>query len=199
MFHGMDVRKFRSVDYPINPIFLNRWSPRSLSGEAVEDHELMPLFEAARWAPSSYNGQPWRFLYALRDDQEWETFVDLMGEFNQSWAGKGAALVVVISRKTFEHNDKPAQTHSFDTGAAWQSLALQAAENGLVAHGMQGFDYEKAKRVLEIPDDYSVEAMVAIGRPGKLEDLPEKMREREKPSDRKPLREIIMRGRFRSE
>lgn len=166
-----------------------------MTGEEIFDTELMALFEAARWAPSSYNGQPWRFIYAKRNTSHWKTLFGLMGEFNQMWTQHAAVLVVVVSKDNF--NGKPAPTHSFDTGAAWENLALEATTRGLVAHAMQGFDYDKAKRELGVPDDCKVEAMIAIGKRGKKESLPEQMQEREQPSDRRPLKEIVMEGKFR--
>jgi len=188
----------RKPDHPIHPMILKRWSPRAMSGEEISTAELMSLFEAARWAPSSFNNQPWRFLYTHRNSEHWNTFFNLLVAGNQAWAKNAAVLIVVISRNNFEHNDKPARTHTFDAGSAWQNLALQTAENGLAAHAMQGFDYDKAKKDLSIPEDYTVEAMIAIGRPGKKEDLPESMQEREFPSPRKKVAEIIMEGPFKS-
>jgi nitroreductase len=170
-----------------------------MTGEEMSDQELMPLFEAARWAPSSYNSQLWRFLYAKRNTPHWQAFFDLMTEFNQSWTKNAAALVVCISRKNFDHNEKPAPTHSFDTGAAWMSLALEASSQGYVTHGMQGFDYEKARKILNIPEVYQVEAMVAIGKRAPKEKLPKEMQEREVPSQRRPLQEIILEGPYRTE
>lgn len=188
----------RKPTYPINPLILNRWSPRAMAGEEVLDSELMSLFEAARWAPSSYNGQPWRFIYAKRNTESWNKLFELMVDFNKTWAKNAAALVVIISRKNFEGNEKkPSVTHQFDAGAAWENLALQAETQGLVTHGMQGFDYEKARTELGIPADYDILAMVAIGKPGKKEILPLEIQEREVPSDRKPLNEIIMEGSFK--
>lgn len=178
-------------------MFVRRWSPRSLTGEPLSEAELLPLFEAARWAPSSYNNQPWRFLYAVRDSDDWPTFVGLLGEFNRKWATQAGALLVVLSKKTFDHNGKSARTHSFDTGAAWANLALQASLNHLVAHGMEGFDYERARQVLGVPEDHQVEAMVALGRPAPRERLPEEIRERENPSPRRPCAEIAWAGPFR--
>lgn len=159
----------------------------------------MPLFEAARWAPSSYNNQPWRFLYAKRDTEHWDRFFGLLVPFNQSWTKRAAALVVILSKKTFDHNGKPSRTHSLDTGAAWENLALEARARGLVAHGMEGLDYEAARRLLGVPDEYDVEAMVAVGKPGKKEDLDPALQERETPSDRRPMREIVMEGTFHSD
>ena len=186
----------RKADYKIDKLFLNRWSPRAMSGEAMSDEEIMPLFEAARWAPSSYNGQPWRFLYAKRDTEQWPVFFDLLVEFNQSWAKEAALLIVILSRKRFEHNDKPAITHSLDTGSAWENLALQGSLSGLVVHGMEGFDYDKARETLEVPEVYNVEAMVVVGKPGNVDDLPEASREKEVPSGRKPVSEIAFEGKL---
>lgn len=186
----------RKPIYPIESIILQRWSPRAMSGEELADEEFLPLFEAARWAPSSYNNQPWRFIIAKRNSPEWGKLFGLMGEFNQGWTKNAAVLVVVISHNNFEYNNEPSPTHSFDTGAAWENLALEGTHRGLVVHAMQGFDYERAKRELDIPEDYTVEVMIAIGRPGKKEDLSSELQEREVPSDRKPLSELIFKGKF---
>ncbi len=186
----------RKPEYTINPLILNRWSPRAMSGEEISDEELMPLFEAARWAPSAFNGQPWRFVYAKRGTGEWQVFFDLMNEFNQSWTKNAAALVVVVSKKTFDYKEKPNPTHAFDTGAAWENLAAEGSSRGLVVHAMSGFDYEKAAEAINIPQDHEIHCMIAIGKKGKKEDLPEKLQEREEPSDRRPLKEIVIKGKF---
>jgi nitroreductase len=198
MSQAQSLRKTeRRAQYDINPLLLHRWSPRAMSGEEIPDMELMRLFEAARWAPSSYNGQPWRFIYVKRNTEHWDKLFNLMVDFNKSWAKSAAVLVVVISRKNFEHDEKPSVTHQFDAGAAWENLALQAETQGLVTHGMQGFDYEKARRDLSIPDVFDVMAMVAIGKPAPKEVLSAEFQKREQPSDRKQLSEIIMEGKFR--
>ncbi|MBI2775317.1 nitroreductase family protein [Candidatus Dependentiae bacterium] len=187
----------RKSSYAINPIILNRWSPRAMSGEPLTDKELMQLFEAARWAPSSFNNQPWRFIYAKKNTDSWEKFFNLLVPANQSWAKNAAALVVIISRNNFSYNNKPSRTHTFDTGSAWENLALQGYQDGLVVHGMEGFDYDRAKKELIIPDGYTVEAMCAIGKPGKKEDLPKELQENEVPSDRNPLESIVFEGTFK--
>ena len=184
----------RNAGYPIDPLFLNRWSPRAMSGEEIAEEELLTLFEAARWAPSSYNNQPWRILYARRDTIHWPLFFDLLVDFNKTWAKAASALVVFISKTTFDHNGEPSITHSFDTGAAWENFALQATLKNLVVHGMQGFDYDRARTVLKIPRDFQVETMAAIGKPGKKEDLPVGLQERETPNDRRKLAETIIEG-----
>lgn len=190
------VAEVRKPGYPVDPIIVNRWSPRSMSGESISERDLMTLFEAARWAPSSYNGQPWRFIYARRESKAWDSFCGLLDDFNKGWAPKAAALIVVASHNVFDWDGKPARTHSFDTGAAWQNLALQGSKMGLVVHGMEGFDYDRAREVLRVPDAFTVEAMVAVGRRASVEALDQELREMESPSDRRPLSEIALEGGF---
>ncbi|HXW12192.1 MAG TPA: nitroreductase family protein [Nitrososphaeraceae archaeon] len=187
----------RKSTYPINPLILNRWSPRAMTGGDLDNEEIMPLFEAARWAPSSYNNQPWRFIYAKRNTEHWDRLFNLLADGNKTWAKNSALLVVVISRKNFEYNEKPARTYQYDAGSAWENLALEAFSRGLVAHGMQGFDYEKARFELEIPSDFEVMAMIAIGKKGPRESLPTDLQEKERLTDRKPLKDIVMEGIYR--
>lgn len=195
MIDGSDARE-PQAQHPVDELFLDRWSPRAMAGESVTDEELLTLFEAARWAPSSYNNQPWRILYARRETAQWPTFFNLLVEGNQAWAKDAAALLLFISKETFDFNGKPYPTHSFDTGAAWENLALQATMLGLVTHGMQGFDYERARTELHIPEGFRVEAMIAVGHPGDPAQLSESLREREAPSGRKSLAEITCEGAF---
>ena len=191
----MNVYDFRKRENAVDEIFIRRWSPRAMSGEGLDEEALRTLLEAARWAPSSNNNQPWRFIYARRQTPHWERFYNLLDEGNQNWAKNAAVLMVVVSKTTFD-SGKPSRTHSFDTGAAWLSLALQGSMKGLVVHGMQGFSYERAQKELQVPDGYTVEAMIAIGRPGRKEDLPEYQQKREFPSSRKTIPEIAMEGFF---
>jgi nitroreductase len=156
--------KIRQSRYKVNPLILNRWSPRSMTGEELDEDIIMSLFKAARWAPSSYNNQPWRFIYAKRDTEHWNKLFNLLADLNKVWAKDAAVLVVVIARKNFEHNEKYSITHQFDAGAAWGNLALKASSRGLVAHGMQGFDYERSRTDLQIPDSFDVMSMIAIGK-----------------------------------
>jgi nitroreductase len=193
---GSEVRK---ADYPIDAFLLDRWSPRAMSGEEISREELMRLFEAARWAPSSFNAQQWRALYARRGTQHWQTFFDLLVDANKVWAKNAAVLVVFISRKLFDYNNEPSVTHSYDAGAAWENFALQGFHQGLVVHGMEGFDYERASRELRIPDEFQIEAMAAVGKPGPKELLPEKLQARESPNDRRKVSESVFEGRFKSQ
>jgi nitroreductase len=192
-----EVQHTRTPTQKIDPLFVNRWSPRSMTGEELSDNDLMSLFEAARWAPSSFNNQPWRFIFAKRNSLDWTKFLNLLNDTNRLWSKDAAVLIVVLSRKTFEHNGKPSITHQFDAGAAWENLALEASLRGFVAHGMQGFDYEKARRELEVPNTYDIMAMIAVGKRGPREKLPPELQEKEFPKDRKPLSEIVMEGRFK--
>jgi len=191
-----DPKDHRTADYPIDPIFVERWSPRAMSGEPVSDQEIMTLFEAARWAPSTYNVQEWRFCYARREGPDWQTFFDLLVDANQAWCRNAALLGVVLSQTVFPRNGKPNPVHVFDSGLAYMSLALQGARMGLVVHGMAGFDGDRARRALQIPDDFSVNAMFAVGRPGDPGSLPETMREGEVPSGRRPAADSICEGPF---
>jgi nitroreductase len=190
--------KSRKREHKINSLFIERWSPRSFTGEEIPDSVLFAAFEAARWAPSSSNAQPWRFLYAKRGSIHWPAFLDLLFPGNQLWAEKASALIVVASKKTVTRNGQvaPSLTHSFDTGAAWQNFALQAFILGWHTHAMGGFDREKARVALNVPDDFSVEATIAIGKQADATLLPPELQQREAPNDRIPLREIVREGGF---
>jgi nitroreductase len=180
----------RHPDHPIDPLFVDRWSPRAMTGETIAEADLLVLFEAARWAPSSYNNQPWRILYARRDTPHWPTFFDLLVEGNRRWADKAAALLVFISKTTFDRNGQPSVTHSYDAGAAWENLALQGWLRGYVVHGMQGFDYERAREALRIPEDFRVEAMAAVG-------LPAPAVAGDTLTQRRPIEQTVCEGPFR--
>lgn len=192
----------RTADHPIDPIFLERWSPRAFTGEPIAHDHFLTILEAARWAPSSSNAQPWRFLYAHRETPHWAPFLGLLSESNQVWAVRAAALIVIVSkmgvRRPGSDHDVPSYSHSFDTGAAWAQLALQAATMGWFAHGMGGFDKERAVTELRIPPGYRPEAAVAIGRRGDPSLLPQTLRERERPSLREPLSSTVFEGPFPS-
>jgi nitroreductase len=192
----------RRADHPIDPLFLERWSPRAFDGSQVPDADLASMFEAARWAPSAFNSQPWHFLYAKRGDANWEIFLSLLIPWNQSWAHTASVLVYIVSdslpftdRKTGE--PAPSTTHSFDSGAAWVSLALQATRMGYHAHGMSGIQYDIAQAALGLTDRYVLNAACVIGRIGDLAQLDEKLQAREHPSDRKPQSDFVHAGRFR--
>jgi nitroreductase len=165
-----------------------------MSGEALTLAQVQSLCEAGRWAPSCFNSQPWRFVYALPDTPQWQRLFDLLMDINQLWASKAGALVALVARTHFEGNDAPAATHSFDAGSAWMSMALQAQQMGLAAHAMWGFHHDQAADALKLPELFATQAMVAFGHPAPAEELPEPLREREVPSPRKALRELMFSG-----
>jgi nitroreductase len=191
----------RTADHDVEPLFLQRWSPRAFTGEAMPEADLLRIFEAARWAPSSYNSQPWRFLYARRDTPEWEQFLGLLVESNRAWAQRAAVLMVALSKSTMRpigaDRDVPSHSHSFDAGAAWANLALQATALGWHAHAMVGFDMAKAFAELHVPAGYRVEAAIALGRRGDKAVLPEPLQQREAPNGRDPVESFAFEGRFR--
>jgi nitroreductase len=187
----------RTTEYPIDDVFLNRYSPRAMSGESITKEELFTLFEASRWAPSSMNAQPWRFVYAMRDTPPFEKLLSFVFDKNKIWCKNASALVVLISKNNLDDGSLSAP-HSFDAGAAWENLALQATNMGFISHAMGGFDKNIAKEKLEVSDEYTVEIVIAIGKPGKIEDLPEDLITREKPSGRKNLEELVFEGNFKN-
>ena len=190
----------RVSEHPIDPQFINRWSPRAFNGEAIPQETLLSFIEAARWAPSSFNSQPWRFLFARRDTPNWQRYLNLLGEFNRGRAQHASALVVVLSKTTFappgSSEEKPALWHSFDTGSAWGFLALQASLAGWHTHGMAGFDRELARTELKVPADHEIHAVIAIGKLGDKSILSESLQAREVPNARRPLAEIVAEGDF---
>lgn len=192
----------RVADYPIDEMFLERWSPRAFNGEPISEHDLLTMLEAGRWAASSYNSQPWRFLWARRDTPHWEKFLGLLVPFNQSWAKDASALVFLASNSLMRppgaEADVPSRTHSLDAGAASGYFALQASRMGWYAHGMVGLDLDRAFVELKVPKGYRVEAAYAVGKLGDKSKLPEVLQAREKPGERIPLSELAFEGGFLS-
>ncbi|WP_296086061.1 nitroreductase family protein [uncultured Agrobacterium sp.] len=194
----MTTSNSRDTDYPVDPLFLDRWSPRAYDGKPMPKDDVLTILDAARWAPSASNQQPWRFVYGLNGSAEWENFVGLLMEGNQRWAQNSSALIVILSR-TYNLRDgekKPAATHSFDAGAAWFALAMQAHKLGYHAHGMAGIFKDKILEQLNVPEGYAVEAMVAIGKIAHKSTLPDDLAEREVPSQRLPFSQIAFEGKF---
>lgn len=190
----------RTADNPVDPWFLERWSPRAFDAQPISDADVRSLFEAARWAPSSYNSQPWRFLYGKRDTPAFARLLGLLSGSNQGWANRASLLAIVVSNTMMRPPGAaewtPYYTHSFDTGAAWMALAMQATRLGLQAHGMAGFDKERAFTELNVPQGYRVEAAIAVGRMADKSVLPEPLQSREKPSGREPVSVIAIEGAF---
>lgn len=190
----------RLTAHPIDPLFTRRWSPRAFADVTLDEPTLLSFLEAAHWAPSGYNAQPWRFIYGLRGTAGWESIFDTLSEYNGGWARRASALVAILSRTVWLPPGKtelqPVTTHSFDAGAAWASLAFQATLAGWHAHGIGGFDKEQLRVKLDIPADYAIEAVIAIGQAGDKTLLPEALQAREAPNQRRPLGELVANGRF---
>ncbi|MBY0110285.1 MAG: nitroreductase family protein [Candidatus Babeliaceae bacterium] len=188
----------RKANYPINPLFLKRHSPRAIADKPLEKEKLMSLFEAARWAPSSYNNQPWRYVYSFKGSRVWQGLQALLVPQNRLWTSNAPVIICVLSHNLFQHNNQPSRTHSFDAGSAWENLALQAADMDLVAHAMEGFDYEGVRTYLSIPNMYTVEAMIVVGYPGNIDDLPQDLRKGDlEYTDRMPLENFAFEDTFK--
>ncbi len=192
-----EVAPHRVAEHEIDAIFLNRWSPRAFSNEPIDNETLHRVFEAARWAPSSFNEQPWRFVYATSEEDR-QRFIDFLMPANQSWAKDVPVLILIVSKKTFTHNGSTNAVHQFDAGCAWGFLSLAAVQNGLITHGMAGFDRDKARESLNVPDDFEIHAVIALGKRGDAAQLPEAVRAREVPSDRRAQDESFFEGQFAS-
>lgn len=185
-----EVREYRTPDYPVAPIFVNRWSSRSFDGRPVADETLYTVLEAARWAPSSSNRQPWRFIIA-RTEEEHELFRRFIMPGNRLWTDKAPVLILVAS-DTLRDNGDFNGAHAFDAGAAWGTLALQAHLLGLSTRAAGGFDRAKAREVLDIPAEVELHAVVALGYRGALGNLHEQFHDREKPTARRSLADSIL-------
>jgi nitroreductase len=190
----------RQAGHPTADVFLQRWSPRAFVPLAMPLTDFLTILEAARWAPSAFNIQPWRFIYALRSNRDWDRYVNLLDPFNASWAKNASALVFLVSNRMSppegKNSTNPSNTHRFDAGAAWANLSLQSTLLGYQAHAMAGIRFDEVRRQLAVPDDYRVEIAVAIGRQADPATLPSALREREQPSSRLPLDQIVFPERF---
>ncbi|MDR2689835.1 MAG: nitroreductase family protein [Azoarcus sp.] len=191
----------RQAAHPIEPLFHSRWSTRAFTGEEVSDAGLFSIFEAARWAPSGGNTQPWRFVYAKRNTPEWKTFLGFINEKNRLWADKAAALILLVSRTVRDRGDgkglQPSRFHAFDAGAAWANLANQAHAQGLSTRAIGGYDEEAARAALAIPADHALHIVIALGHPSADKSaLPEDLRAKDVPNDRLPVEQLAAAGHF---
>ncbi len=186
------------TQFPIHDLLRRRWSPRAYSERMVEQDTLQSLFEAARWAPSSNNEQPWHFIVGTKDDPAaYDRLFACLKEGNKKWAFRAPVLLLSVARLNFEDEGTPNRHAWHDTGMAALSLCLQATAMGLIAHQMAGFDIEKARTDLEIPTGHEPVAMIAVGYPGDAVILDERLRQRElAPRERKSAREIVAVGRW---
>jgi len=186
------------TDAPVHELIQNRWSPRAFSEQPVQPEILRSLFEAARWAPSSNNEQPWAYLVATKDDAE--NFAKMLGvlvEFNAGWAKQAPVLALSVAHTKTNRDGKPNRVALHDVGSATAQLTFEANARGLLVHQMAGFDADKARQTFAIPPDWEPVAALAVGYPGNPEALPDKLRERElAPRTRKPMGEFVMTGRW---
>jgi len=184
--------------HPIHELLKRRWSPLAFSGRMVEPETLQSLFEAARWAPSCFNEQPWNFVVCTRDSPEdHERLVSCLSEGNQPWARTAPVLMLSVARRTFARNGNPNRHALHDVGLAVENLILQATALDLFVHQMAGFNVAKARTLFGIPDDYEPVAAIALGYPGDPERLPPPLRERQMaPRQRKPLDQFVFGGRW---
>ena len=190
------MHKPAPAQHPVHELIQHRWSPRAFSAQPVPPDVLRSLFEAARWAASSSNEQPWAFLVTTPDDKENHAkMVSTLVEFNQGWAKHAPVLAIAVSEMAFAKTGKPNPNAFYDTGAAMANLSLEATSRGLFVHQMAGFDPHKAIELFEIPGGWEPIAAFTIGYPGDADALPEKLREREHaPRERKPLEAFVMGG-----
>jgi len=175
-----------------------RYSPRAFDSREIEQEKIDALFEAARWAPSSYNGQPWRFIYATKENSElWNKLFDALVEFNQTWVKNAPMIIMAVARKTYEHNQQAYAHNWHDVGLAVGNMMNQATEMGLYMHQMGGFDFEKAAKNVNLPDELEPVSMIAVGYKGEISVLPEDFQKMEnQPRTRKALDEIVFTNAF---
>ena len=190
-----DLKNSREASATVEPMFVERWSSRSFADVPLTDEQIASLFEAAHWAPSSGNRQPWVFVYAT-DGPDRERFNSVLKEGNARWAPKAAMLVLVFARKVTE-DGKDIRTAHFDTGAAWMSLALQANSMGLNTRGMAGIDRDAAYDAAGVPrDTFESICAIAVGTRGTDDDLHPRIVEQNFANSRKPVGEVAFKGRF---
>jgi nitroreductase len=184
------------TEYPVHESIQKRWSPRAFADKPIGADTLRSLFEAARWAASSSNEQPWAFLVATKDDKAgYEKLLSTLVEFNQGWAKSAPVLGIAVSHLNFAKNGNPNRNAFYDTGAAMAHLTAEATHRDLFVHQMGGFDAKKAKEIYAIPQDWEPIAAFAIGHGGDPQTLPDVLRERElSPRVRKPISEFVMSG-----
>jgi len=190
------MRKPAPSDFPVHQLIIDRWSPRAFSERPVPPDVLRSLFEAARWAPSSNNEQPWAYIVATRDDHDnFAKMLSVLVEFNASWAKNAPMLALAVAELNFAKNNAPNRNAQYDTGAATALLSVEATARGLAVHQMAGFDPAKAREVFAIPTGWEAIAALTIGYPGDPNSLPQALKDRElAPRTRKPLSEFVMAG-----
>jgi nitroreductase len=189
----------RKADYPVDALFLTRHSPRAMSDKTLTEAEVLTLLEAGRWSPSASNIQPWRFVYGLRGEAGFDAINAALVPFNQTWASKAAALIVIASATSAK--DKTGGTVSnssaaYDAGQAAFAIALQAHLKGLISHQMIGADFDALAKAVNLPEGHQLNAVMAVGYHGDAAALPDYMHAGEAPNVRQPLTDMAFKGRF---
>lgn len=190
------MQKEASVTYPVHELIRKRWSPVSFSNQAVEEEKVGAILEAAQWAPSSYNEQPWSFILA-QSNEEREEFLSFLVPPNVDWAKRAPLLILSVTQLTFEKNGK-ANRHAYhDVGLATENMVLQAVSMGLIVHQMAGFSVEKARELYKIPETHDPVTAIAIGYMGDVDQMPENLQQRDKSErQRKPISSFAFHGEF---
>lgn len=192
----MTAQNKRQLNHEIDPIHIERWSPRAFSTKPVDKEKVLCLLEAARWAPSAGNFQPWSFIYA-HEEKDREKFLSFIHESNVAWCHRAPVFILILSRKTVSEEGVENPFASFDTGAAWGYLSLEAHRQGLITRAMGGFDKEKAREWLGIPDSYHLEAVVAVGYHDPQANLEARDARREEASDRRKIEDISFESEYK--
>lgn len=186
------MSEYRDYNYEILREIRDRWSPRAISTERISEEDIKGVLEAARFAQSCFNEQPWRYMVA-KEGAELEVMREIINEKNRLWAKTAPVLILILSYKNFAYNGNLNRWNEFDTGTSWGFLSLEATRRGLVTHAMGGFDVQKAREKLNVPEDYNIIAVVAMGKLGKVEELAlEEFKEKEHPDSRNPLKKMML-------
>jgi nitroreductase len=192
------MEKPATTTYEINDLIKRRWSPRAFREVPVAAGQLHALFEAARWAASSFNEQPWSFIVATRQEEEkFKVLFECLAAGNQAWVERVPVLIMSVAKLTFDRNGRPNRHAYHDVGQALANMAIEATDLGLAVHPMGGFDIDRAREDLEIPEEYDPVAMIAVGHPGDFDELPDDLKADElAPRERKPFQDFVHSGKF---
>ncbi len=198
MIDDVIEEKIASTEFPVIDLLKNRWSPRAFSSESIEEEKIMSLLEAARWAPSCYNEQPWNFILFKKENlEDYNKILDVLSPRNRLWAKNAPLIMLSVAKMNFERNNKFNRYSLYDVGGAVANLTLQATSMGLYVHQMAGFDSEKAEELLNIPEGYKPVTAIAVGYLGNKEDLPEEFNRSESaPRNRKSISNFTFEGKW---
>lgn len=191
------MEKTAKTNLELHPIILNRWSPRAFSAEMINNNSLERIFEAARWAPSSSNDQPWRFIVGKKGEGTWQLILEILDGFNQKWAKHAPVLALTIGKTLSDKQGKPSRTYTYDVGQSISYITFQAMNEGIFVHQMGGLDRQKAAEIFKVPEDFKVLTAFAMGYMGELEILEENFQKMEKaPRKRHSLHHLVFSEEF---